>query len=147
MLSVERTFVVDRPVDVVFDYLADFSNTEQWDPGTVSCRRTDDGPLRVGSRFHNVSKFRGREVELEYTMRTCEPATKHLRFVGENDTVTSTDDMRLAAAGDGQRTSITYRAEFDFHGMAKLAQPVLKPALEHLADQTVAQMTEAVGHI
>ena len=40
MIEVERTFDVDRPVEVVVDYLKDFANAEEWDPGTQSC--TDD---------------------------------------------------------------------------------------------------------
>ena len=51
-MDVERSFVVDRPVEEVFDFLADFENTESWDPGTVETRRTSgDGGL--GTRYRN----------------------------------------------------------------------------------------------
>jgi uncharacterized protein YndB with AHSA1/START domain len=137
MLSVQRTFDVDRPVAEVFAYLSDFTNTEHWDPGTVTTTRTDDGPLGQGSRFHNVSEFRGRQTELEYELTTYEP-TGHLVFTGNNKTVTSTDDLTLAANAGG--TTITYRAFFDFHGVAKLAAPLLKRGFEKIADETVVQM-------
>jgi len=141
MPSVERTFEVVAPLDDVFDYLADFTHTEQWDPGTVSTTRLDDGPLAVGSRFRNVSEFMGRRTELEYTLRELDHG-KRLVFSGVNRTARATD--HLTFSGDSGRTTITYRADFEFHGFAKLVGPFIKPALERIADKTVAQLTEAL---
>ena len=38
-MHVERTFTVPAPIEQVFDYLSDFENTNEWDPGTVSTKR------------------------------------------------------------------------------------------------------------
>jgi carbon monoxide dehydrogenase subunit G len=138
MLTVERTFTVDRPIETVFDYLADFTHTEAWDPGTVSTTRVDSGPLQPGARFHNVSTFRGRRTELEYELTTFDPRS-HLTFTGNNKTVTSVDDLSFRPSGAG--TEIHYAAHFDFHGVAKLAAPLLKKAFDSLADETVEQLT------
>src|SRR5687768_8175715 len=43
-VDVERTFTVASSPEGVVEYLRDFARTEQWDPGTVSCTRLDDGP-------------------------------------------------------------------------------------------------------
>ena len=48
---------VRRPIDEVFAYLADFSNTQEWDPGVVSARKRVDGAVTMGARFKVVSKF------------------------------------------------------------------------------------------
>lgn len=141
MPSVSRTFEVDAPIDDVFDYLADFTNTEHWDPGTVSTTRLDDGPLTEGSRFHNVSTFLGRRTELEYTLRVLDHG-KHLVFVGVNRTATATDDLTFS--GSDNRTKITYRAKFEFHGVAKLIGPLLIPLLRRIADKTVTQMIQTL---
>ncbi|CAN5513407.1 SRPBCC family protein [soil metagenome] len=138
MLTVERTFTVQAPIENVFDYLADFTNTNDWDPGTVRTTRLDNGPLQVGAKFHNVSKFRGRETELDYELTVFDPRT-HLTFQGTNKTVTSTDDLSFRPDGSG--TQIHYAAHFDFHGVAKLAQPFLSSTFETLADDTVIKMT------
>jgi carbon monoxide dehydrogenase subunit G len=140
MVNVERTFTVRRPADVVTAYLKDFSNAESWDPGTVTCTRTDEGPVRVGSEWHNVSEFRGRTTELTYRLARLEPG--RLTFVGENKTATSTDDLTITAAGDG--ASITYHANIVFHGLAKVADPFLKREFEKLGDQVVTTMTETL---
>ncbi|GLZ42780.1 SRPBCC family protein [Actinokineospora sp. NBRC 105648] len=140
MVDVKRTFTVDRPADAVLDYLRDFSRTEEWDPGTVSCERLDGGPVQVGSRWRNVSKFLGSETELTYRLTVAEPG--HLRFVGENDTATATDDITVRPADQPGRSSVTYHAHIDFHGAAKLATPIAKIAFEKLAGETEESLTK-----
>ena len=50
-----------RPLEAVFDYLSDFTHTNEWDPGTVSTIRTfGDGGL--GTTYDNTSEFMGRKV-------------------------------------------------------------------------------------
>jgi hypothetical protein len=34
-MKVQRTIVVDKPLEAVFGYLSDFTTTTEWDPGTV----------------------------------------------------------------------------------------------------------------
>ena len=141
MVSVQRSFVVLKPVDVVVGYLKDFANAEQWDPGTISCVRTDSGPVQVGSTWHNVSEFRGKDTALEYRLDVLEP--DHVVFVGENKTATSRDDLTFAGH-DGQ-TRITYHAEIEFHGIAKLAGPLLQREFEKLADGVEETMTRRIN--
>ncbi|MFF0270923.1 SRPBCC family protein [Kribbella sp. NPDC004536] len=35
MIVIEREVAVAAPLERVFDYLSDFTSTEEWDPGTV----------------------------------------------------------------------------------------------------------------
>ncbi|GLZ46590.1 polyketide cyclase [Actinomycetospora sp. NBRC 106375] len=140
MPSVERTAHSPAPVGTVQAYLRDFANAEEWDAGTISCTPVDDTPVGVGKQWRNVSEFRGRETTLTYTLEADEPG--HLRIVGRNKTVTSEDDMTLTADGPG--TTVTYRATFTFHGAAKLATPLLVPALGKLADDAQRTLQQAI---
>ncbi|MFD9034501.1 SRPBCC family protein [Streptomyces sp. NPDC059567] len=144
MISVERSFVVRLPLPALVTYLEDFTRTEEWDPGTISCIRLDDGPVRAGARWLNTSLFRGRTTELEYRLDVREPA--RLVFVGENRTVTAVDDLRFGDEGDSTR--LTYRASLTFKGLAKLAAPFLRPAFEQLADEVSVRLPTAAiaGH-
>ena len=83
MTTVERTFSVNLAPDAVVDYLKDFANAEEWDPGTERCVRTDDGPIRVGSTWHNTSKIAGVTTELTYTLDELSADT--VVFAGKND--------------------------------------------------------------
>lgn len=140
-MHVERTFAVSRPIEAVFDYLADFSRTEQWDPGTVECRRTS-GDGGVGTTYANTSEFMGRRTSLVYETLEHEPPTR-LRFRGRNETATATDTMTFSPRGTG--TEIHYRADFDFGRLLNLVAPlVLRRKLDRLADETVEQMTRTL---
>jgi carbon monoxide dehydrogenase subunit G len=140
-VKVTRTMTVPRPVDEVVAYLADFTNAVEWDPGTVRCKRLDDGPVAVGARWHNVSKVLGRETELEYRLQTLEPG--HIVLVGTNKSATSTDDITVVANGGG--TEITYSATIELNGLVALAAPIMKLAMERLGDGTVTGITGALG--
>lgn len=142
MVEVQRTFVVNQPVEVVRPYLTDFAHAEQWEPGTRSCTQTSDGEVAQGTTWRNVADFMGREVELDYRLALVEDG--HLSFVGENKQATSINDIFLMTEGDA-RTVINYKATIEFHGLAKLAAPVAQREFEKIADDTAAQMADALN--
>ena len=70
MPVVERTITVDQPPEAVWQFLADFTTTEEWDPPTVSTERTSgDGGL--GTTYHSVAKFAGQRTEVDYVVTTA----------------------------------------------------------------------------
>ena len=141
MIDIERSFPVNKPVDVVVNYLKDFANAEEWDPGTKSCVQETAGPVEVGTTWHNVSVIKGRETELTYRLAELEPG--HVKLIGENKTATSIDDMTVAATPSG--SMITYHAQITFNGLAKLAGPFLQSEFNDLGEKTVEQMTRAIN--
>jgi carbon monoxide dehydrogenase subunit G len=140
-MHVERIFTVSRPIEDVFDYLSDFENTNEWDPGTVETRRTS-GDGGIGTLYANTSTFAGRRTELTYeTVGFDRPTFFSAR--GTNKTATATDTLTFTR--NGARTQIHYRADFQFHGMVRFAAPlVVKPKLESLADETVEQLRRSL---
>lgn len=141
MIDIERSFPVNKPVDVVVNYLKDFANAEEWDPGTKSCVQETAGPVVVGTTWHNVSVIKGRETELTYRLAELEPG--HVKLIGENKTATSIDDMTVTATPSG--SMITYHAQITFNGLAKLAGPFLQSEFNDLGEKTVEQMTRAIN--
>ena len=140
-MHVERTFTVSRSTEDVFDYLSDFENTNEWDPGTIETRRTS-GDGGIGTEYSNRSSFAGREVELTYTTIGFDRPT-FFSARGTNKQSTATDSLTFTRDGDG--TQIHYRADFQFHGVVKLVAPVVvKPKLESLADETVEQLRRSL---
>lgn len=142
-MHVERTFTVARPAEAVFDYLADFSRTEQWDPGTITTVRTS-GTGGVGTVYRNTSQFMGRRVELDYTTTVLERPTE-LTFSGAGPSARTTDRMRLRQV-TAASTEIHYRADFAFSSsvVRLLAPLVAGRKLQRLADETVEQLTAAL---
>lgn len=141
MPTVSRTFTVRTAPGRVVEYLRDFSNAEQWDPGTQSCTRVGEGPIEVGTTWHNVSKIAGVTAKLTYTLR--ESGNRTLVFVGENDSSTSTDTITVDASGAG--SVITYHADLEMKGAAKLLSPAMKLVFEKLANDAEEQMTTVLN--
>jgi len=141
VVHVSRTFRVESPADAVVEYLKDFSNATEWDPGTQRCDRIDDGPVRVGSTWRNVSKFLGRESELIYTLEQLDGG--RIGFVGRNKTVTSRDTIAVRPAGTG--SEITYDVDVDIHGAARFGAPLIRLEFERLAAKTQRQLSDVLS--
>ena len=124
-IEITRSVETTTPIEKVFAYLSDFTNTEEWDPGTVSTRRVA-GDGGVGTKYDNVSKFAGSKTELTYTVRTHVPNERFV-LVGQNKTVTATDTMTFSPTAGGTR--VTYNAAFEFKGLFGKVAPVLSPVL------------------
>ena len=141
-MHVERSFHVERPVDEVFAYLADFTTTNEWDPGTVETERTSgDGGL--GTTYRNTSEFMGRRVALTYTTITFQPPHR-VQFRGRNERAVTTDSMTFTAAGSG--TDVHYRADFRFGPVLRRLAPLLVGRrLDDLADETVAEIQRCLA--
>lgn len=136
MPSVSRTFTTTAPPGAVFDYLADFTHAEEWDPGTWSCERIS-GDGGVGTTYRNVSSFLGRESEITYTTVELERPTR-IHLTGHNEQFDGHDVLGIRAHGTG--SEVTYTAEFAFSGAARLAVPVVAAYLPFLARKTVGRL-------
>jgi carbon monoxide dehydrogenase subunit G len=142
-VHIERRFTVAVPIETVFDYLADFTHTAEWDPGTVRTRRTSgDGGL--GTTYANTSQFMGRTVELTYETVVHDRPSRVV-FRGRNTQSTATDDLSFTPGPDGASTQVRYRADFEFAFPLNLVAPlVVRPRLGALADETVARLTRTL---
>jgi hypothetical protein len=69
MARVRGSIDIDRPVDEVFDVVAEETNEPLYNPAMTAARRIDDGPIGVGTRFLATVLTRGKphEVEIEVT--------------------------------------------------------------------------------
>lgn len=141
-MQIVRTLTVPRPQQEVFAYLRDFTNTEEWDPGTVATT-LEEGSGGEGTRYHNVSRFLGRKTELTYVVEEDSPPHT-LRLRGENKTVVAHDTMTLKPTATGG-TELTYRAEFAFTGLARWLAPLAAPAFRKLGDDAEEGLRKALA--
>jgi carbon monoxide dehydrogenase subunit G len=142
-MQIKRTVETTATPEAAFAYLSDFTNTTEWDPGTITTVLAE-GDGGVGSVYHNTSEFNGRKTELTYTVIEHVP---HSRFKlhGENKTVSAIDEMVIEAAGTGSR--VTYTADFDFKGLAKVAVPFLGRAFRKLGDEAEQGLQQALDRL
>lgn len=141
--TVSRTFTTSALPEAVFDYLADFTNAEEWDPGTVSCVRAS-GDGGVGTTYRNVSKFLGRESEITYTTDELQRPTR-IHLIGRNEQFEGHDALGIRAHADG--SEVTYTAEFSFKGSARFAAPGVAAYLPFLAKKTVDELKATLDRL
>ena len=142
-MKLQKTVIVAKPLDAVFDYLSDFTTTTDWDPGTVTTvRRHGDGG--VGTTYLNTSTFLGRTTQLTYVV---DELVDHqlIQLRGENKTVIAVDTLTFRPMASG--TEVTYAAEFTFKGLSRIAAPLLKPAFERLGNEAEAGMRKALNRL
>jgi hypothetical protein len=64
MARIDGEIVIGRPVDVVFDYVADQSNEPRYNPQMVRADKITAGPVGKGTQFRSAVASRGRTAEM-----------------------------------------------------------------------------------
>lgn len=143
MANYRTTVQSRRSPDETFEYLADFANAREWDPGVVEGERVDDGPLGVGSRFQLVARFLGRSVPLEYRIVAFE-RPRRVVFEADERIVHSIDEIRLTANDGG--TVVTYEADLRLKGpLGRALDPVLARVFARVGDRATTGLREVLG--
>lgn len=142
-MKLQRIVTVEKPLEKVFAYLADFTTTTEWDPGTVRTVRTS-GDGEFGTEYQNTSTFGGRQTELTYVVVDLVP-NRHISLRGENKTVIANDTMTFRETGGS--TEVTYTADFTFKGITRFVAPFLKPAFTRLGDEAETGMASALARL
>ena len=123
MVKYEATIRSIHPTDKVFDYLADFATSQEWDPGVLQASRVGDEPLAVGTSFQIVSKFLWAQVPLRYEIVELEPSRKVVLHA-EGGVFSAEDTISVAEVGG--ETEVHYRAVLSFRGPPKALAPLMQ---------------------
>jgi carbon monoxide dehydrogenase subunit G len=110
------------PIEEAFAYLADFANSEEWDPGVASAERLDEGPVGVGARYRVGVRQGDRIADMEYRISVHEPSSRVV-LIGSGSGISAVDDIRFERAGRG--SVVTYTADIKLNGLLRLVQPFL----------------------
>ena len=68
-MLVKGEIVIKRPIEEVFDFVADERNEPKYNPEMTVAEKVTDGPVGVGTTFHSVVAGRGgpAEMTIEFT--------------------------------------------------------------------------------
>ena len=109
--DITETIDVDTDLETTFEYVANWSNLDEWDPTFETARQLTGGPVRQGTRFRTVmSAGPADDVEIIYEVTEHVPP-KRLVMKGEADSFTTTDVITFEAIDGGTR--VTYDATVD----------------------------------
>ena len=137
-------FTTPASADQAFAYLAQFDNTQQWDPGVSSARPLSDGPPALGSRYAVTVELGGGAEELIYEITEYDPP-RRVVLIADGRKFVSHDEITVAADGDGAK--VTYRAELSLKGLMKIGAPFAGRALRTAGDAAVAGLTRELTRL
>jgi uncharacterized protein YndB with AHSA1/START domain len=69
MIRIEGDVIIERPVDEVFDFVADERNEPRYNPRILRVEKLTPGPIGHGTRFHAETTTMGRTaaIAIRYT--------------------------------------------------------------------------------
>ena len=110
MAKIAASTLIERPADVIWRFVTDFSRAPEYDPNIISVKQTSEGPLAVGTDFELTDKKVGKAMfrTIEYdpdrkltwvvTSPRAFEGSKHgiiLEDVGGKAKLTITWDLKL----------------------------------------------------
>jgi len=134
MPHVVKTVTTTWSPEAAFAYMADFSHTEEWDPGVAEAARVDPGEVGKGSAFDLTVRIGSRRLPMRYEITDYAPG--RVTFTARTSSLESVDTVTVARRGDA--TEVTYDARLNFRGILRLADPILALGFKGVADRAVA---------
>jgi dehydrogenase/reductase SDR family member 12 len=132
---------IDRPIEEVFAFTADFANAEKWDPGVASSRRIDDGPPGAGARYQLMVAFGSSEIPMVYEITEWDQDERVVLF-GKGDTLEAVDEIRFQSSDGGTR--VDYTAELTFTNWFRFIVPLMSPALRRVGEKALDGLVAAL---
>jgi hypothetical protein len=120
-----------------FAYMAAFENAADWDPSVTEAQRLSAGEPAVGTQFHVVSRFAGKNVALRYEIVRLEPP-RIVVLGARNPSFRATDTITVEPVGSG--SVVEYDAVLDFSGVRRLLEPMMQAAFQRIGRAAEAGM-------
>lgn len=122
MEAIELSFVINRPVEDVFAYLANLENDAEWRREWIEAKQTSQGPLGVGATIRLDGEMLGRRMPTVYEVIEYKPnRTAAWKAVSGPLPLT----FRRTFVGVEGGTQVTNRYEAELRGFFKLVKPLL----------------------
>ncbi len=118
----ELEILIERPVDVVLDFITDISSFTQWTGSAVEAVQTSEGPVGVGTTCRIVNRSMGKTMEHEFEVTEYDPGRRYA--------VSSTSGpfpmtMTYTVEQVNQATRLRVVTEADPGGILALAGPLM----------------------
>ncbi|CCK31796.1 hypothetical protein BN159_7417 [Streptomyces davaonensis JCM 4913] len=139
----EATVEIDRPVEAVFEYLADGRNDPQFSPRVLRIDRVPDGPTAVGTVFRSTVKDAGMKTGREFRITEMQaPVRIRWAEVSKNIVMAREGGYDLESLPDG-RTRVRIFNVLEGHGLGKLLVGLALTAARKDADAFGARIKAA----
>jgi uncharacterized protein YndB with AHSA1/START domain len=139
MITFEKSVIINRSADEVFEYLSDGESFSKWATEIVESEKTSDGPVGVGTTYKHVAQMLGRKVENHYEVTEYE-VNRKISMKSTSGPVPAEFTMTVASV-DGS-SEFTIRAEAEVGGFFKLAEPLVARTMTRQQEANLANLKD-----
>jgi uncharacterized protein YndB with AHSA1/START domain len=136
--SFKNTVMIGRPIEEVFGFLSDFENIPRWNYAIVETRKVTDGPVGVGTIYHQVRSVPSRSEE-HFEVTAYNPP-RQLEIQGQLGPFPSRLAYALDALPEGTR--ITNAVELELRGPGRLLGRVAVPRVRDAVAANLQKLKE-----
>jgi hypothetical protein len=137
MVVASHSVIIARPLPDVYRFVAEqyFEHATQWNPATVTLKKTAPGPMGSGTTGYEVQMLDGKQYERHFAIREWVPLNR-FRMVSMELEDKERYQCTYSFAPNGSGTRITVEVELDrntpkFRFMRPLAERELRKDLEN----------------
>jgi len=128
MAHASNSVIIARPIEEVFDFLADGSNNTRWRPSVIEISRSG-GPDGVGATYKQGLKGPGgRRIDGDYRVTTFE-RPRELAFEVIAGPARPSGRYQLDTPTAGQ-TRVQFELDLQLRGLQKLMGPMIQRTMD-----------------
>ena len=131
MIQHEVTLHLNRPVEQVFAFLADYQNLRTWQSDLIENEQLTEGPLRVGTLFREVRRTGPSQSEIHGEITDFEPNKGFSTKTSTKPQVT----VSYSLEGENGGTRLNYKFVMLTSGMMRLLEPLMAGAIKKDTEQ------------
>jgi len=131
MPVITETVETDLHIEATFDYVANFENVVEWDPGVTAARKITGGDPRVGTEYDLEIQYGSSPLSMTYRITEWDPPR---RVVLEGDGSRSFAIDRISFSPTAEGTSVEYQADIRMKGIYRAAEPFLGKLFRRVGD-------------
>ncbi len=128
MAHAENSVVVKKPVEEVYEFVADGMNNPRWRPGVLDIQLHSGTPGTVGAVYKQGMKGPGgRRIDGDYRITAAEP-NKELSFVVVTGPARPEGHYYFESGAEG--TKLRFVLDFQPRGFAKLMNGMIQKTMQ-----------------
>lgn len=130
---------VKRPVAEVFAYLSDLDRQPEWSSAVQQSHIEGSGEVDKGTRYTQTVKLLGKRIEGRFEVTDCQP-NRRIEFTTLSGPMPMCWDAELTESGDV--TQVIFHGRGEPGGLFKLAEPVMRRAMQRQAEHDLANLKD-----
>jgi uncharacterized membrane protein len=127
MAHAEGSITIDRPVNSVFNFIADGTNNPLWRSSVTDIERVPGKPTGLGAVFKQGLKGPGGRIDGDYEIVEYQP-DQLIRFQVITGPARPTGTYKFEAVGSSTR--VTFILHFEPKGLTKLMDPMITSSMK-----------------